>query len=93
MFGFQHDAELLTQCMQITGLDEKGMGSGPQPAAPISHSNCLKAASLVRTDSASMLRAAAGLACRARSNTKLPQICASAVSQCADVARESRKIY
>ena len=31
-----------------------------------------------------MLRAAAGLACRVRSNTKLPQICASAVSPCAD---------
>ncbi len=39
-----------------------------------------------------MLRAAAGLACRARSNTKLPQICASAVSQCADFARESEKL-
>lgn len=72
---------------------KRALGSGPRPAAPISHSNCLKAASLVRTDSASMLRAAAGLACRARSNTKLPQICASAVSQCADFARDSGKLY
>ena len=79
--------------MQTKGLDsgiKRALGS---TRSPDQSQQLPRAASLVRTDSASMLRAAAGLACRARSNTKLPQICASAVSQCADVARETGKLY